>query len=744
MSQTDRTYWNWIEPPHLSVSWHPETFHPDYLELERDIETAGESLQRLGDLVQVVRPPTSKRGRGRWFAGLKSITEQASSSGGRDPLAMQLPGEAILVSRVWQDSPSIQYWNERIYRGGGSASSHLWALIRRDSGPIAWLCSELQSRLGLLQIRRASVGGTTPVLPLDSLLEVRVRQLSLDEQEQQSDLVFETTKREVETRRLRDVRKPFLLTAETFDGKLSQFETYLQREGLFSRSDGFFVEAATANRDADMFVVRPLRTEDAVGDQVTTLTGLVPQDEPEVNAAWRKWYWDTSASELARVFDSLPGEHELPPHLLSRMISKSPRFGDALVEVKFPIASFSAFRDAIVLDEEDESVVTELTAISLVEAWAAFLERGDHKRRMGKLGELYGADPDEHVSALAQYVEFALDLLDWLGIVYRPALGLKVLKQDEVAGVYILFGDNQLCSTEDPGAVLEQLGTTLAEILVPSSQLLEDVSRRESSRRLSTIMHEVGRPAGRAKVALDGVVAFLAEHPETAAQLVPNEREARNCALLAEVPLSSYTLSARVEMAQRAVDEIGRIVEQTRRLRRVQADELPRSVVDLETLLQDRIAQAKEGLPGLRVALELAAGIRVSANLETVTFAIDEVLNNSCRELQARHVASPTIWVRSRVHGDRGWFEVSDNGLAAEVDLPKNVFDEWVTTYAAESQGSGLALAIVRETFRRHGGVCTLEENRDDTGHRLPGVTFAASLPLAEADQEKIEDTELV
>jgi signal transduction histidine kinase len=460
-----------------------------------------------------------------------------------------------------------------------------------------------------------------------------------------------------------------------------------------------------------------------------------------VNAAWRQWYWDTSENELTRVFDSFQAEHELPPHLLSRMISKRPRFGDALAEGVFPIPAISVFRDAIALDD-DEAVDDEASSMALAEAWGSLLERGDDKRPMGKLGEAYGIDPEEYVSVLAGYYGFGQDLLDWLRVVYRPALAVKVLKQGEVAGAYILFGDDQLQSTADAHSHLEQLGATLAEVLVPPSELLEEVTRRESLRRLSTIMHEIGRPAGRAKVALDDVAAFLAERHDLAIQLVPNEEEARNRAQLAEEPLSSYSLSTRVEVARKAVDEIRRIIEQTRQLRRVQGDELPQSVVDLGGLLQERIAQAKEGLPGLRVELELTEGIRVNANLETVAFAVDEVLSNACRELRTRQIASPTICLRSRMHGARGWFEISDNGLAADADLPKNVFDEWVTRYAADSQGSGLALAIVRETFRRHGCICTLEENRDDSGHRVPGVTFAASLPLAGVDQETAEETE--
>jgi signal transduction histidine kinase len=182
------------------------------------------------------------------------------------------------------------------------------------------------------------------------------------------------------------------------------------------------------------------------------------------------------------------------------------------------------------------------------------------------------------------------------------------------------------------------------------------------------------------------------------------------------------------------IEDVRRVAYQVKRLKRVQG-ELPHREFDLVNLLHGRVHACTEGHVGLDVIVDLPGTLRINGNEESIREALEEVLHNACREMAENRVAKPALTLRSWIDGSRAWFSIEDNGLPTGANLMRDPFEEDASTYARKGRGSGLGLAIVRETFAAHGGTCSLTENYDPDGQRVPGVTFTANLSVATHDQ---------
>jgi len=330
-------------------------------------------------------------------------------------------------------------------------------------------------------------------------------------------------------------------------------------------------------------------------------------------------------------------------------------------------------------------------------------------------------------SSVSPELEHAL--FDWARTVYRPVLALKVRRGNAIVGAYLLFGEDRLEDHAVAYSKLDDIGVVLADILLAPSELIEEAMRRESLRRLSWVMHQLNGPVGRANKALEDVQEFLGQYPQIGESLVPNEEKAkRRSAMPGGVGLDRQTLANRLQDAMKAVTDVRKIAYQVRRLKRVQGA-LPKGAFNLGHLLRSQCASCPERLPELDIQTEGIDDLQVSANLDSISEAIEEILNNSFRELRERKVDSPLIQVKWWAIHDEAWFSIGDNALPTDQRLIDDPFAEDASTYARSGRGSGLGLAIVRETFRAHGGGCTLTENSNENG-RLPGVTFTAHFPV--------------
>jgi len=148
------------------------------------------------------------------------------------------------------------------------------------------------------------------------------------------------------------------------------------------------------------------------------------------------------------------------------------------------------------------------------------------------------------------------------------------------------------------------------------------------------------------------------------------------------------------------VDRLNRRIDQILALARSDAGESA-EVTDARAVAEGRIlsAQGAAAARGLDIAATIAAGdLRVLAARGAVDRVIDELLGNAMSYASSR--IGVNIW---REH-DSVRLDVDDDGPGVAEGDRATIFDRFVRTASAVPGGSGLGLALVRESARASGG----------------------------------------
>jgi len=148
------------------------------------------------------------------------------------------------------------------------------------------------------------------------------------------------------------------------------------------------------------------------------------------------------------------------------------------------------------------------------------------------------------------------------------------------------------------------------------------------------------------------------------------------------------------------VDRLNRRIDQILALARSDTGESA-EVTDARAVAEGRIlsAQGAAAARGLDIAATIAAGdLRVLAARGAVDRVIDELLGNAMSYASSR--IGVNIW---REH-DSVRLDVDDDGPGVAEGDRATIFDRFVRTASAVPGGSGLGLALVRESARASGG----------------------------------------
>jgi hypothetical protein len=452
-------------------------FRAEYLELDRILANSDDFVA-LGTYLHIHDTPAAHDAVSRWRVDSmeKKRSYRAAQDSERRLLPdSELPNEAILVGKRFTSAPSIQYWNDSLYSGGGTASSNLWVLASNSNESIAWIERELASELGLLQLRRAGIGSTLSTLPGDSLLEVRIRQRSIDEQRSINSVLVHNLRSEMYSASYRALKRPIILTGDTFEERLREFERFLCEDTLFNSADIFFVESATGSESSDLFVVRPVSQPDKARD---TSTQFPESDTSEVDARWRDWYWSDASTNHYRVFNSvIARDYSLPVHLITRTVApwRFPKEGASL-----PIPDLGVFASAF--DSQDQ--LGEFSDTDFAIACVESMERHGFTAQLRDLCQVYGVS-EEQPELLINSGALLVDLAEWGSAIFRPALAVRVFREQRVVGAYLLFGNSQASAPREAYGWLDDMGMAFQEILSPPPHPVEHAARRESLRRLS-------------------------------------------------------------------------------------------------------------------------------------------------------------------------------------------------------------------------------------------------------------------
>ena len=162
------------------------------------------------------------------------------------------------------------------------------------------------------------------------------------------------------------------------------------------------------------------------------------------------------------------------------------------------------------------------------------------------------------------------------------------------------------------------------------------------------------------------------------------------------------------QAATAEVDRLTRRIEQVLALARSDAGAAPIAAQDASAIVRDRIdaASAMFSEAGIELTSSLETDVHVAAPTGVIARVIDELLGNALQ------------YARTRVHVDLhavdsgGVLSVSDDGPGLPPDERDAVFQRFARGSASVPGGSGLGLALVRESVVALGGSARAQESR--------------------------------
>lgn len=707
MSLTFITHASWIPAASMRDNWHPAYYAPQFRELEAILSERRADLVPLSVYLEPVPANTasqSKMDRGGWVIRCTAQMAEATLSDDAEhpEVPLLVPDQGLVVCRFRGKTgqPSF-YWDRSVFRGQAVTQATNLVFRARTATPIAWIQDVLQTEFSGRQLDWMSAGGLMPSIDASAILSLLVERPSDQDLRRRSEQVIAGLRQRLalNSRRVvisaEYVFRPVMLTAATFKERLEQFEAYLIQHLPDDRRI-FYVEAATDEPTSGLFVVRPVHIPSQ--SESSEFSWRSDQEEdPDETDDWRSWYWSKQGSAFYKLYNSLVADSELPAYLLTRIAPPKTWLVGTFRQAQLP--RFQAFRD-VVRTNWQEAIARDEIASELLRLWHTL---------------------NRESPALEEFSS-------WLSEAYRPVLAIRVHREGEPAGAYLIYGSDQL---EDPYAAaseLELLGTYLGESLNRSVDVIDESARSESLRRLSWVMHQVASPLMRLRNAANEIAEYLSRSPDCASQPLPDEQRAYARAAMQKKPLVDFTVGGRLATIMGAIQELDRLRYQVRRFKNAHRDPQREAIIVAE--LMSAIAKGiQDQLPEVLIEFEIDAALVCPLDPAMIKAALEEVTNNSCREFRERGTSEPNLRMVGYRRGRWAVLQIIDNAFPVDEKLPTNVFDEGATTYAEANKGSGLGLAIVRTSIQQHGGRCHLDENVDSGGNRLPGVTFTAEVP---------------
>lgn len=176
------------------------------------------------------------------------------------------------------------------------------------------------------------------------------------------------------------------------------------------------------------------------------------------------------------------------------------------------------------------------------------------------------------------------------------------------------------------------------------------------------------------------------------------------------------------QAATAEVDRLTRRIEQVLALARSDAGAAPIAAQDASTIVRDRI-EAANGMfveAGVELTSSLAPGVLVTAPTGVMARVVDELLGNALQYAKAR------VHVDLRAVDRTAVLSVSDDGPGVPAGEREAVFDRFTRGTTSVPGGSGLGLALVRESVAGLGGSARASESR------WGGLIVMVRMPMAD------------
>jgi signal transduction histidine kinase len=194
-------------------------------------------------------------------------------------------------------------------------------------------------------------------------------------------------------------------------------------------------------------------------------------------------------------------------------------------------------------------------------------------------------------------------------------------------------------------------------------------------------------------------------------------RQARQLAAHGEADALQESLGVISQEAER-LDEMARSFSQLGRL-----PEGPTSEIDLAEMLSELLKSDLPETVSRTLRAEEAVPL-VQGHLAALTRVFRNLLGNAVEALSVRRGGHVEVTVR-RV-ADAVEVAIADNGPGVPDEDRARI---WDPDYTTKKRGTGLGLALVRQTVRAHGGEVALKSSEE-------GACFIVRLPLTPVSSE--------
>jgi signal transduction histidine kinase len=158
-----------------------------------------------------------------------------------------------------------------------------------------------------------------------------------------------------------------------------------------------------------------------------------------------------------------------------------------------------------------------------------------------------------------------------------------------------------------------------------------------------------------------------------------------------------------LELASRAAQEMGQLIDDLLGLSRVSRVELARQPVELSALAASIVEELRREEPGRHVEVEIAPDLVAEGDPTLLRLALENLLRNAWK-FTAHHPTARIRFGREASRGREAYF-VADDGAGFDMAYADKLFQPFQRLHrTAEFPGTGIGLATVRRIVRRHGG----------------------------------------
>ena len=188
------------------------------------------------------------------------------------------------------------------------------------------------------------------------------------------------------------------------------------------------------------------------------------------------------------------------------------------------------------------------------------------------------------------------------------------------------------------------------------------------------------------------------------------------------------SVQAEARAATSELDRLNRRIEQVLALARTDAGQSPAEMQDASSIVAGRVAAAEAMFDEQEIALtsSVAPGAVVSAPNGVIARVVDELLGN------ALQYATTTVTVTLERRGGVVFLAVADDGPGLPEAERESVFDRFTRGSTAVPGGSGLGLALVRESVEGLGGSASADPAWPDP-LLGSGLRVVVSMPASRA-----------